>query len=288
MGTHPIFESDFDCLTDCSTIETVPKMGLDVDNDPRKIYARAIELFNMKNYQDSSYLFENCIQNLEKGSIELLPSCLNKLAECYEAQNNVQKACIFKKFEKMYYEQVLVKKSLDMIDEEKENYQAILNRVAKLEKIARLCDENDCANLALDYMTRASSIKENYFLDQSEETTQFEKIMNEMISDNIEKDYKNNIDATTGLRKRGSILKPPGGSFGATKGIEKKKVHWPENLPRYTIEKRWRNLKKVLLFVVWIIFVEFLSRNFIPTHLFHTQIKSIAILVSIIVLLIVC
>ena len=109
------------------------EMGLEKGEDPRKIYARAIELFNMKNYQDSSYLFKNCIQvsqvkylreypyvwliiqNLEKGSIELLPSCLNKLAECYEAQNNVQKACIFKKFEKMYYEQVLVKKSLDMI-----------------------------------------------------------------------------------------------------------------------------------------------------------------------------
>ena len=62
-----------------------------------------------------SHYNELIIQNLEKGSIELLPSCLNKLAECYEAQNNVQKACIFKKFEKMYYEQVLVKKSLDMI-----------------------------------------------------------------------------------------------------------------------------------------------------------------------------
>jgi len=256
-------------------------MGLEKGEDPRKIYARAIELFNMKNYQDSSYLFKNCIQNLEKGSIELLPSCLNKLAECYEAQNNVQKACIFKKFEKMYYEQVLVKKSLDMIDEEKENYQAILNRVAKLEKIARLCDENDCSNLALDYMTRASSIKENYFLEPSDEK-QFEKIMNEM----NQLEYKKNVaDVTSGLRKRGSILKAPGSS-----GNEKKKVHWPENLPRYTIEKRWRNLKKVLLFIAWIIFVEFLSRNFIPHHLvsFHTQIKSIAILVSIIVLLVVC
>jgi len=155
-----------------------------------------------------------------------------------------------------------------------------------LEKIARLCDENDCANLALDYMTRASSIKENYFLSESE--NQFEKIMNEMISNNLEKDYKKNVaEVSSGLRKRGSILKAPG-LINSTN--EKKKVHWPENLPRYTIEKRWRNLKKVLLFIAWIIFVEFLSRNFIPHHLvsFHTQIKSIAILVSIIVLLVVC
>ena len=61
----------------------------------------------------------------------------------------------------MYYEQVLVRKSLDMIgnvlrlktiklillysraDEEKENYQEIIDRVAKLEKLARLCDQND-------------------------------------------------------------------------------------------------------------------------------------------------
>ena len=38
------------------------EMGLEKGEDPRKIYARAIELFNMKNYQDSSYLFKNCIQ----------------------------------------------------------------------------------------------------------------------------------------------------------------------------------------------------------------------------------
>lgn len=84
-------------------------------------------------------------------------------------------------------------------------------------------------------MTRASSIKENYFLESDE--NQFEKIMNEM--NNLE--YKKNVaEVTSGLRKRGSILKAPGSS-----GNEKKKVHWPENLPRYTIEKRWRNLKKV-------------------------------------------
>ena len=29
------------------------------------------------------------------------------------------------------------------LDEEKENYQEIIDRVAKLEKLARLCDEND-------------------------------------------------------------------------------------------------------------------------------------------------
>ena len=92
------------------------------------------------------------------------------------------------------------------------------------------------SNLALDYMTRASSIKENYFLEPSDEK-QFEKIMNEM----NQLEYKKNVaDVTSGLRKRGSILKAPGSS-----GNEKKKVHWPENLPRYTIEKRWRNLKKV-------------------------------------------
>ena len=91
------------------------------------------------------------------------------------------------------------------------------------------------SNLALDYMTRASSIKENYFLESDEK--QFEKIMNEM----NQLEYKKNVaDVTSGLRKRGSILKAPG-----TSGNEKKKVHWPENLPRYTIEKRWRNLKKV-------------------------------------------
>ena len=85
-------------------------------------------------------------------------------------------------------------------------------------------------------MTRASSIKENYFLEPSDEK-QFEKIMNEM----NQLEYKKNVaDVTSGLRKRGSILKAPGSS-----GNEKKKVHWPENLPRYTIEKRWRNLKKV-------------------------------------------
>ena len=33
-------------------------MGLEKGEDPRKIYAQAIELFNMKNYQDSSYLFK--------------------------------------------------------------------------------------------------------------------------------------------------------------------------------------------------------------------------------------
>ena len=93
------------------------------------------------------------------------------------------------------------------------------------------------SNLALDYMTRASSIKENYFLEPSDEK-QFEKIMNEM----NQLEYKKNVaDVTSGLRKRGSILKAPGNSSGN----EKKKVHWPENLPRYTIEKRWRNLKKV-------------------------------------------
>ena len=89
-------------------------------------------------------------------------------------------------------------------------------------------------------MTRASSIKENYFLETSDEK-HFEKIMNEM--NNLE--YKKNVaEVSSGLRKRGSILKAPGTSSGNEK-IEKKKVHWPENLPRYTIEKRWRNLKKV-------------------------------------------
>ena len=64
--------------------------------------------------------------------------------------------------------------------------------------------------------------------------------MNEM--NNLE--YKKNVaEVSAGLRKRGSILKAPGSS--GNEKIEKKKVHWPENLPRYTIEKRWRNLKKV-------------------------------------------
>lgn len=256
-------------------------------DDPNQLYAEAVELLNLKKYQDSSYLFKNCIQNLKKGTIELLPNCLSKLAECYEAQNKVQQACVFKKFEKMYYEQVLVRKSLDMIDEEKENYQAILNRVAKLEKIARLCDENDCTNLALDYVTRASSIKENYLPDS--ENLQLEKIMNEMITENSERNYPDSVnDKSSVLRKRGSILKTGNrsSSISPNGDCSKKKVHWPENLPRYTVEKRWRTFKKVLLFIAWIIFVEFLSRNFIPPHLvsFHTLIKSIAILASVIVL----
>ena len=101
---------------------------------------------------------QHFFQLLSQSTIELLPECLDMLAECCTQLGDVNQACVFKKFETMYYEQVLVRKSLDMIgkfylkqiyksklgvDEEKENYQEIIDRVAKLEKLARLCDQND-------------------------------------------------------------------------------------------------------------------------------------------------
>ena len=75
---------------------------------------------------------------LSHSTIELLPQILDKLSTCCiepgldtffsrnfeflkktsKAQSQLgddQQACIFKKFEKMYYEQVLMRKSLDMI-----------------------------------------------------------------------------------------------------------------------------------------------------------------------------
>ena len=52
---------------------------------------------------------------LNQSTIDLLPQCLDKLAECCTQLGDDYQACVFKKFETMYYEQVLVRKSLDWI-----------------------------------------------------------------------------------------------------------------------------------------------------------------------------
>jgi hypothetical protein len=213
---------------------------VDFEN-PDQMYAYALELLRAKKYQHSAALFKLCIENMSQSSIQLLPRCLNSLAVCYEAMADVNRACVFKKFEKMYYEQVLVKKSLDMIDEEKENYQEILNRVKQLEKLARLCDRNECTDLTIDYITKAVSIKE-----KDDSSTKVDRQTDREMSQTV--------------RKRGSILKTSSSSTGskitgsnsfdltenAENSSKKKKVHWPQHLPRYTIEKRWRNIRKVL------------------------------------------
>jgi len=256
-----------------------------------KSYHVACGLFEKKNYEESRKLFKICIQLLNHSTIELLPQILDKLSTCCIELGDDQQACIFKKFEKMYYEQVLMRKSLDMIDEEKENYQEIIDRVAKLEKLARFCDQNDCANLAVEYMTRATQIRSNCLSDSNRDSRARQEEIQTLLAKKARQDYERNVDQVQAqlkseVRKRSttSILKH---QSSVQSNSTKKKVHWPENLPRYTEEKRWRSIRRAMLLIGWCILIDFLSRHLIPPWMsdYQMQIKTITILLTVILVL---
>ena len=145
-----------------------------------------------------------------------------------------------------------------------------------MEKLARLCDSNErwvitakklawgystpfSTDLTIDYITKAVSIKDNY-LEVKNEIDELSK-NSEIIEDSAQKssipviDTEKNMNTPNQIiRKRGSILKsstikPSSIDLSndcENSSIKKKKVHWPQHLPRYTVEKRWRNIRKVI------------------------------------------
>lgn len=256
----------------------------------KQSYKIACDLYSKKQYGECRKLLKVCIQLLNQSTIDLLPQCLDKLAECCTQLGDDYQACVFKKFETMYYEQVLVRKSLDWIDEEKENYQEIIDRVAKLEKLARLCDENDCASLAIEYMTRATQIRSNCLSDTNRDTVERHGEIESFLAKKARQDYERNVSqihTTNKTRKRTSILKSNLTTHQTSNTQQKKKVHWPETLPRYTVEKRWRNVRRLVLLIGWCILIDFLSRHFIPLWMsaYQTQVKTITILLTVILVL---
>jgi len=261
----------------------------------KQSYHIACDLFKQRQYGECRKLLKICIQLLSQSTIELLPECLDMLAECCTQLGDVNQACVFKKFETMYYEQVLVRKSLDMIDEEKENYQEIIDRVAKLEKLARLCDQNDCASLAVEYMTRATQIRSNCLADSNRDSRVRQDEIQQFLAKKARQDYERNVSQVhtqqqeqketpnTQVRKRTSILKQQSINGQSSK----KKVHWPETLPRYTVEKRWRNIRRFIFLIGWCILIDFLSRHMIPLWMsaYQTQIKTVTILMTVVLVL---
>ena len=63
---------------------------------------------------------------------------------CSRIRDTAKKTGVFFKHTSNFFYLTSIELNLfAFLDEEKENYQEIIDRVAKLEKLARLCDEND-------------------------------------------------------------------------------------------------------------------------------------------------
>jgi len=269
------------------------------------VFERANEMFQDNMYEKAHQLFKECIYAIsEAEAIDLLPKVLGKVAVCCEKLGDVRQAQIFKNFEKQYYETVLVRHSLDMIDEEKENLQQIQRRAAELEGLARLCDENDCAKLALDYITKASLIRRSKFGHNADTRKTLGKF-EDYYAKAGESEYKSSLESfrrsssislhrtsrhssmdsvdEPAARRRTSILKKQPSSFDNS---TKKKVHFPESLPRYTDEKRRRAFNKMTLIGVWVAMVHFLLPPILPQTLTHlaVQLKVIAVLIGLIII----
>lgn len=272
------------------------------------VYARAHLKYEDKMYHSALQLFKDCIQAIsEMDAIELLPKVLQEVTVCCEQLGDLNQAAMFKNFERQYYETVLMRHQLDLIDEEKENLKHIQNRAADLEGLARLCDENDCAKLAMDYMTKAAVIRRNKLGRSNSETQRSLDLFAQYHAKAGEAQYKTNVETVRKsnpnifrqpseqekavddggplVRKRTSILKLRRDSNSTLLDTPKKKVHFPDALPRYTDEKKRRSLQKLLQVAVWLAMVHFLLPLVpFPKHLSHLmfQTKVVAWLLGVI------
>lgn len=261
--------------------------------------------FEQKSYQSALDRFKDCIQAIsEVDAIELLPKVLQKVAICCENVGDIKQAKMFKNFEKQYYETVLMRHSLDMIDEEKENFKKIQDRAAELEGLARLCDENDCAKLAMDYMTKATLIRRNKMGRNNLETQRSLDLFADYVGkagsaqykENVEKVRKSNPDifqkvpSSENVRRRTSILKSRKTSVQNSQTSAetgpKKKVHFSSVLPKYTDEKKRRTIWKQVQFVILLILVQLATPLILPVHLSHllVQFKVVIVLLGVIII----
>jgi len=295
MGTHPIFESDFDCLTECAMDEV------------RNLKRVAFDHYETGNVHFQDNMYEKAQKSYEKSLIviaeaeliDLLPKVLNRIAECFEKLGKLEYANKFKKLEIEFYETVLYRHSLNMIDAEKETFKEIEDRAAQLRTLSKLCDENDCFKLALNYIAKAAILGKETNGSNSPQTrediekyekmfakagaAQYQENLQNLRQTNPELLESHNSQDDEGLRRR-SILKRNGSSMSFD--TPRKKVHFPDKLPRYTLEKKSRLMTKSFYAVIWAVFVLFCLQELLPRSLIpiSVQIKIIAVLVGSILL----
>lgn len=165
-------------------------------------------------------------------------------------------------------------------------------------------------------MTRATQIRSNCLADSNRDSKVRQDEIQQFLAKKARQDYERNVSQIhthqqqqqqqeqekTHVRKRTSILKQHSIN-GLQASNKKKQVHWPETLPRYTQEKRWRNIRRVCIYFLisknlnkifkfifligWCLVIDFLSRHMIPLWMsaYQTQIKTVTILLTVVLVL---
>ena len=113
-------------------------------------------------------------------------------------------------------------------------------------------------------MTRATQIRSNCLADSNRDSKVRQDEIQQFLAKKARQDYERNVSQIhthqqqqeqheqekTHVRKRTSILKQHSINGLQTPTNKKKQVHWPETLPRYTQEKRWRNIRRVCTYLL--------------------------------------
>ncbi|XP_013386191.1 uncharacterized protein LOC106155754 isoform X1 [Lingula anatina] len=123
-----------------------------------------------------------CLTGLEEGSgFTYLPQCLHSVADVYFKKEEYEKAIQFIQAEKMYYESALIdtmglEKRVEDRKKEKESGDTSppvtgeesldALRATEYEELSKLCLERDQPRLALDYIAKATKLRQQVFGEQ--------------------------------------------------------------------------------------------------------------------------
>nr|XP_039249600.1 uncharacterized protein LOC120327212 isoform X1 [Styela clava] len=158
--------------------------------------------------------FQGCMKKLSNQGLgltsELFPKCLQNIASCYSEKGDMDNALSFKKFEKLYYETVLLHNGLDgllMKDPSESDEQSTRDRgdgsseasgssiqdstseindesdwessdakspntkrASEYEQLAKLCLQQECIGLALEYSGKATLLYMHEYGDDHQKT----------------------------------------------------------------------------------------------------------------------
>lgn len=216
-------------------------------NDGSRVtdYDKAIEAMESDNYDLAITKFQNCMKKLSSQGLglnsDLFPKCLQNISNCYNKKGDVENALSFKKFEKLYYETVLLHNGVDSLlarnNSSEENADESLSsrdrgdgsseasvesctaqssnlrdsqehhsgastqetsatakRASEYEQLARLCLQQDCVGLALEYSGKATLLHRHEFGDEHEDTKKSFELFTTIYAEAGKKQYSDSME----------------------------------------------------------------------------------------------
>lgn len=205
------------------------------DNSRIVDYDEAVKAMDSKDYDTAISSFQKCMKKLSSQGLgltsELFPKCLQNIAACYNEKDEIEKALSFKKFEKLYYETVLLHNGLDGLQmrddqvdldlqpsrdrgdgsseasadsitvngnegpsDEDESQNEVMKRASDYRQLARLCMQQECISLALEYSGKATLLYRHRFGDDHEETKKSFDLFTSIYAEAGKKEYSDSMD----------------------------------------------------------------------------------------------